>query len=229
VQPEWLYTFLLNPYPIRPAVFLRMPKFNMSPAESRALVNFFAAKNNAAYPYDVLADRQPGGLENRDAQYTAGNRLDDAMKIVTNNAGCVKCHLVSDFVPQGSPRAKAPDLADVYQRMRSDYLKPWIAKPDGILPYTSMPVNIHPINGFATQGLYQGTPHEQLDALVDLLMNFDRYTRRRTSIADIVQANAPPEPAAGEEAPPPATGETTEPAADASSESTSDAPPENPR
>ena len=30
VQSNWLYEFLLDPYPIRPATFLRMPKFNMS-------------------------------------------------------------------------------------------------------------------------------------------------------------------------------------------------------
>jgi hypothetical protein len=214
VQPEWLYNFLLNPYPIRPAVFLRMPKFNMSPAEAQALVNYFAAKDNANYPYQYHQPRQPGVLERKDEYYAqaaqGGSRLDDAMKIVTNNAGCVKCHLVSDFVPQGSPRAKAPNLAEVYRRLQPEYLRPWIGKPDSILPYTGMPVNINPQTGFATQGLYHGTPEEQLDALVDLLMNFDAYTSRRTSISDLVQA-ANPAPAAGENAPPagdapPATG-----------------------
>ena len=27
VQPEWLHDFLIDPYPIRPAIFLRMPQF----------------------------------------------------------------------------------------------------------------------------------------------------------------------------------------------------------
>jgi hypothetical protein len=217
VQPEWLYNFLLNPYPIRPAVFLRMPKFNMSPAEAQALVNYFAAKDNANYPYEFVAPRQPGVLDAKDYHYAQQNqeasRLDDAMKIITNNAGCVKCHLVSDFVPSGSPRAKAPNLADVYRRMRPDYLRPWIGKPDSILPYTGMPVNINPQTGFATPGLYHGTPEEQLDGLVDLLMNFDTFTGRRTSISDLVQA-ANPTPAEGEE---PATGEAPAAAAETSS------------
>jgi cytochrome c2 len=215
VQPDWLYNFLLNPYPIRPAVFLRMPKFNMSPDEAQALVNYFAAKDNANYPYQFVAPRQPGVLDAKDDRYAeqnqGGSRLDDAMKIVTNNAGCVKCHMVSDFVPQGSPRAKAPNLADVYRRLQPEYIKPYIAKPDSILPYTGMPVNINPQTGFATQGLYHGSPDEQLDALVDLLMNFDTYTSRRTSISDLVQA-ANPAPAAGEQPPaeaPPATGAET--------------------
>ena len=31
VQPDWLYKFLMDPFPIRPAVVLRMPRFNLSP------------------------------------------------------------------------------------------------------------------------------------------------------------------------------------------------------
>jgi hypothetical protein len=195
-----------------------MPKFNMSPAEAQALVNYFAAKDNANYPYDFQGPRQPGVLEAKDEAYAqqaqGGSRLDDAMKIVVDAAGCVKCHLVSDFVPQGSPRAKAPNLADVYHRLRPDYVRPWVAKPDSILPYTGMPVNINPQTGFATQGLYHGTPVEQLDAVVDLLMNFDNYTRRKTSIAELVPP-ASPAPAAGET--PPAAEEKPPAAADAAS------------
>jgi cytochrome c2 len=37
VQPDWLHSFLLEPYPIRPAVVLNMPKFNMSNASRRAI------------------------------------------------------------------------------------------------------------------------------------------------------------------------------------------------
>jgi mono/diheme cytochrome c family protein len=62
VQPDWLYQFLLNPTPVRPTSYmvLRMPRFNMSPEESRALANYFAAvaktTNPGAgitYPYTV--------------------------------------------------------------------------------------------------------------------------------------------------------------------------------
>ena len=52
VQTDWLHDFLLDPHPIRPAVVLRMPKFNMSPAEATKLVNYFAAVDGADYPYD---------------------------------------------------------------------------------------------------------------------------------------------------------------------------------
>lgn len=50
VQPNWLYQFLLNPYPIRPHVALRMPRFNMSGDEARAIVNYFAAADRLTNP-----------------------------------------------------------------------------------------------------------------------------------------------------------------------------------
>ena len=52
VQPDWLYKFLLEPTVIRPEVtmLLRMPKFNMSPEESKAIVNYFAAVARSTNP-----------------------------------------------------------------------------------------------------------------------------------------------------------------------------------
>ena len=42
------------------------------------------------------------------------------------------------------------------------------------------------------QSLYPGTSTQQLDALVDLLMNFDAYTRQRAPVAPLVEAAAAP-------------------------------------
>jgi mono/diheme cytochrome c family protein len=44
VQPNWVYSFLLNPPPIRPTnyMMLRMPKFNMSGEDARAIANYFS-------------------------------------------------------------------------------------------------------------------------------------------------------------------------------------------
>ena len=86
--------------------------------------------------------------------------------------------------------------AGVFERLRPDYIRRWIAKPSGILPYTSMPVNIQykpedaEFQGGVAQKLYHGTSVEQVDALVDLLMNYDKYTQRRVSIRPLVEAAA---------------------------------------
>lgn len=200
VQTEWLHDFLLEPYPIRPATFLRMPKFNMSPEEASKLANYFAAVDNATYPYDFSRRRLDSLLTQKQQQYerkeeAEGSRLAAAMKIVTNNNYCVKCHIVGDFRPQGADRALAPNLAVVFERLRGPYLRDWIARPSAILPYTAMPINVPydpdaPNLGGVDQSLYHGTSLEQVDGLTDLLMNFDEYTKNQVSISDQAKAAA---------------------------------------
>jgi cytochrome c2 len=52
VQPNWLYGFLLNPPPVRPTnyMMLRMPKFNMSHEDARALANYFSGVSRLTNP-----------------------------------------------------------------------------------------------------------------------------------------------------------------------------------
>jgi cbb3-type cytochrome oxidase cytochrome c subunit len=211
VQSQWLHDFLLEPYAIRPATFLRMPKFNMSSDEATALVNYFSAMDNADYPYEFARSRQARELASKEAAYrsradvksTANNRqrpgswrFEDAMKIVVNKNYCTQCHKVGDFVPEGSPRATAPNLADVYRRLRPEFVRNWIANPAMILPYTPMPENVKyvanaPNKGGISQELYHGTSVEQVEALVDLLMNYDEFARENTSIKALVPATPP--------------------------------------
>jgi cytochrome c2 len=213
VQNNWLFEFLLEPYPIRPAVFLRMPKFNMSRDEATKLVNYFAAVDNANYPYEATPLRQNSHLAEMQAAYEQQanrqtNRLDDALKIVINKDFCVKCHIVGDFDPGGSARAKAPNLADVHRRMRPEYLRQWIGNPKMILPYTAMPVNIpyEPASpqGKASPELFVGNSEQQVQGLVDLLMNFDQYAKEKNQITPLVPPT-PPTPPEGT-TPAPATG-----------------------
>jgi cytochrome c2 len=63
-QPDWLFRFLLKPHKVRELTVLRMPRFNMSEEEARALVNFFAAvdklnnpRENLDYPYFNIPQR----------------------------------------------------------------------------------------------------------------------------------------------------------------------------
>jgi mono/diheme cytochrome c family protein len=87
VQPDWLYKFLLNPGVIRPADYmvLRMPRFNMSPDESRALVNYFAAAARltnpgagVTYPYVSIDQREADYWKHASAEYQ--ERLERATK-----------------------------------------------------------------------------------------------------------------------------------------------------
>jgi hypothetical protein len=174
---------------------MRMPKFNMSSAEATALANYFAAQDNAEYPYEYDPATSEQAVVQADLEHPG--RMDDALKIVVDGNYCVKCHLVGDYTPPGSVTALGPNLADAYRRLRPGYTRDWVANPKRLLPYTGMPVNIPykpdlPHLGGVSQELFPGTSVEQLDGLVDFLMNYDVYTRDKVSIAPLVK----PAPAA---------------------------------
>jgi hypothetical protein len=211
VQPEWLHNYLIDPYVIRPAVALKMPLFNLSSSEAQVLADYFAVKDNAPFPYEFDLQQQAKHLADADARYAdvlaklgdiggegqdksfTGRHLYDAMKIVTDANYCIKCHIVGDFDPVATDLAKAPDLSLVYRRLRSGYVRRWVARPSSVLPYTNMPINIPYaanedfLGTTVPQDLYHGTSLEQLEALVDLLMNYDQYARQRSPISPLVR------------------------------------------
>ncbi|MCH7750856.1 MAG: c-type cytochrome, partial [Planctomycetes bacterium] len=192
VQSDWLHGFLMDPTALRPAVVMRMPNFKMSSLEAAKLVNYFAAASGADFPYEYKPQQRASYLAQAEADHP--DRLNQAMNIVVDGNYCVKCHAVADFQPQGDVTTFGPNLADVYRRLRPTYVRDWVANPKRILPYTGMPMNIiykpedsEHLGGVA-QTLFAGTSLEQLRGLVDLLMNFDVYARRQTSITPLVKA-----------------------------------------
>ena len=210
VQSGWLHKFLLNPHTIRPSAVLRMPRFNFHSAEAAALANYFAAVDGAEYPYVYDARLDESSLDAAERGHPG--HLDGAMKIVTNNNYCVKCHLVGSYSPPGNPKALAPQLERVHERLRPDYVHNWIANPKRYLPYTGMPVNI-PYDKPVSQDLYVGTSEQQVDALTDLLMHYDAFAKKNLSLEAYLrpQPGAPaqqaapvqpaqPQPAAGQPA-----------------------------
>jgi hypothetical protein len=193
VQTDWLHSFLLDPYTIRPATVLRMPNFHMSSDDAAALVDYFAAASNAEFPYEFKPQQQSSYLtrlrEDRE------DPLGEAMNIVVNGNYCVKCHAVADFQPEGDPATFGPNLAEVYRRLRPKFTRDWIANPTRILPYTGMPKNIpyYPDQdhlGGVAQDLFHGTSIDQVNGLVALLMNFDAYARQNTEVGPMVQKAA---------------------------------------
>lgn len=193
VQTDWLHDFLMDPTAIRPAVVLRMPNFHMSTAEAGQLVNYFAAKSNADFPYEYNQRRRGDYLARLEQSHP--ELLDDAMKIVTDGNYCVKCHSIGDYQVRGAIRTLGPDLDEVYRRLRPEYVRHWVGNPQRILPYTGMPVNIPydpsaPQLGGVSQALFPGTSIQQLDGVVDLLMNFDTYAKRQTSVKSLVKEPA---------------------------------------
>lgn len=181
VQPQWMYDFLLAPRAIRPAAVLRMPKYNLSPDEARKLTDYFAALSGAEFPYAAQSGAPPATAAEEQARLA---RCDRAMKfLVDRTTYCAKCHLVGDYGPGGENRTiLAPALDNVGRRIRPEYLRRWLANPKSALPYTAMPVNFPPAGAPLGQDLYPGTSLEQLDAVMELLLNYDWHLSRRTSV-----------------------------------------------
>src|SRR5690606_16951068 len=87
VEPAWLHSFLLNPYPIRPAAVLRMPKFNMSSHEAEKLVNYFAAVDSVDFPYEFNPRQQPDRLKVTSDEHP--KRLTEALNLIVDANICV--------------------------------------------------------------------------------------------------------------------------------------------
>jgi hypothetical protein len=188
VQTDWLHDFLMDPTMIRPGVVLRMPNFRMSSGEASRLVDYFAAKSNAEFPYEYNP-RRSNLLAQKEAVHPGGRLLEDAMKIVTDRNYCVQCHSFGDYEARApADKTIGPRLDQVYRRLRPEYLHRWVANPPRILPYTGMPVNIPYEPPVASlQQLFPGTSSQQLDGVVELLMNFDEYARRQTNVKALVR------------------------------------------
>ena len=182
VQTSWLYEFLLEPGKIRYTTVLRMPKFNMSPEEARTLANYFAAVDGAEFPYEEQAPKDVDYLDSRAAQLKSAGHLDSKQDYLghswdlLNGPLCIKCHSVGAKkfkVSDPSKDIQGPNLLDVQNRLRSDWVKLWLYRPSWITPYTSMPVNF-PKNGAQFPDRFKGDPDAHVIAVRDALMNYNR-------------------------------------------------------
>jgi cytochrome c2 len=129
VHTTWLHRFLADPStPIRPWLSLRMPTFDFTEEQLNEVTRAFAAMDKAPYPYAPQPELAPDMV-------AAGRDLFTRWQ-------CVKCHVVAGKLPAGQePANMAPDLANVPQRLRADWLSHWLADPQKIMPGTRMPSN----------------------------------------------------------------------------------------
>jgi cytochrome c2 len=218
VQTPWLTSFLQNPAMIRPAAGLRMPRFHWGYAagtmasalpdtalsgahsgglepEARDLANYFAARDGAEFPYQVIPQRDASYLSERESKHP--DYLSAGWSIMTKGL-CVQCHAIGSYKPTGGEQVvNGPDLRDVANRFRPGYLYEWLGQPQRLVPFTAMPQNIppRPPPGQATPGVPPSLvdqPLEQVRAMRDTLLNYSVAVERQLA------TSAPPgTPAAG--------------------------------
>jgi cbb3-type cytochrome oxidase cytochrome c subunit len=178
VQTPWLTSFLKDPYSIRPAVNLRMPRFHFGKtddligAETAGLANSFAARDGAEFPYQAIPEREQEYLSKQEAAHP--NYLAAGWQLMSKGA-CVQCHAIGQFKPTGGAQVvNGPDLRQVGTRFRPGYLEQWLAKPSRLVPYTAMPQNVPPLGPPppAVPKGFEDKPLEMVRAMRDTLLNY---------------------------------------------------------
>ena len=180
VQTPWLTSFLKDPYPIRPAVNLRMPRFHFksaddSPADETAgLANYFAAIDGAEFPYQSIPQRTQAYLSEVEGKHP--DYFGAAWSLMTeNNSPCLSCHAIGAYKPSGGQQViNGPDLRQVGGRFRPGFLLEWLARPSRLVPFTAMPQNFSPHGPAQVKPPkgFEDRPLEQVTAIRDTLMNY---------------------------------------------------------
>jgi mono/diheme cytochrome c family protein len=161
VQPEWMFTFLQGPTPIRPWLKIRMPTFHFTNGEDDTIVNYFTSMSDIAVPYMFLNTNAipPAELQ-------AGQKL-----MSKDYFNCFSCHQQGDKKPEGPPSGWAPDLALAYQRLNPDWILKWIANPSALQPGTKMP-SFYP---GGPDDILKGNQDDQIRAIRDYIFWFGTH------------------------------------------------------
>ncbi len=166
VQPTWLYRFFDEPSIVRPWLQVRMPTFQFDDEDLNALTAYFAALDEAPYPFEetfTTAHEYPASLVREGAVLAADQR---------GSLQCFSCHFQGDQEPRVPPTQWAPDLALAAARLRPQWLDGWIKDPQSLQPGTNMPqfyASLDPGDGYwAPLG---NDPQVEIDALVAYIMS----------------------------------------------------------
>ena len=226
VQTPWLTSFLKDPYAIRPATQLRMPKFHYGSTpevlavegtamsrsgsaardeargETRDLANYFAARDGAEFPYQDIPERERDYLASREKAHK--DYLGGGWQVITKGL-CVSCHAIGTYKPTGGAQnVNGPDLRQVAPRFRPGYLGEWLSQPARLVPYSAMPQNIVATDKPPAPGVpksFDGKPAEQVRAVRDTLLNYTTAVEQQLATG-AAKTDAPAKPADGAPAKP---------------------------
>ena len=125
LRASWLTKVLVEKKRVRPWMDLRMPHFGSA---AEPLVPLFAAQAGAE-PGEGSSVSAPSREE-----VIAGAKI---LGTATGGLGCVNCH---DFLGTKSMGTlRGPDLTEIHDRVRTDWLRRWLWEPSRLQPGTAMP------------------------------------------------------------------------------------------
>lgn len=160
VLTAWAHSFLESPYPLRTALKIRMPTFQMSNAELNTIVEGWANDGRVEFPF----------VEEKPAQIS-GNDLQQAQRLF-NRLQCLSCHYAgpgggSASLEDGS-RGLAPNLWETHRRLHRAWVKDWLKHPQEIMPGTRMP-GFWPDGNTPAPDILGGDSEKQINALAEYL------------------------------------------------------------
>jgi mono/diheme cytochrome c family protein len=161
VQPDWLFTFLQGPTPIRPWLKIRMPTFHFDNHEGDTLVNYFTSMAGVQVPYEFL-----------NTNLIANSTLEAGAKLMSKDYfNCFSCHQQGDKKPEGPPTGWAPDLGLAHSRLNPDWILLWLKNPQAVQPGTKMP-SFYP---GGPDDILGGNESEQIKAIRDYIFWFGTH------------------------------------------------------
>ncbi len=204
VQTPWFALFVRDPYAIRPAAQLRMPRFHYGKAvgtptrEAEELADYFAARDGAEFPYQDIPQQRQGYLAEHEKAHPG--YLEAGWTMMANKGSpCIQCHAIGQFKPTGGDQVvNGPDLRQVASRFRPGYLETWIANPKRMVPYTAMPQNIVPRGTpqIPVPKTFENKPFEMVQAIRDTLLNYTNVVEQQLAGAKPAGVSQPGSPAA---------------------------------
>ena len=161
VQPDWLFTFLQGPTPIRPWLKIRMPTFHFDNHEDDTIVNYFTSLSNVQVPYEFL-----------NTNLIATPTLEAGAKLMSKDYfNCFSCHQQGDRKPEGPPSGWAPDLGLAHSRLNPEWIPIWLHNPQEVQPGTKMP-SFYP---GGPDDILGGNETEQIKAIRDYIFWFGTH------------------------------------------------------
>lgn len=124
VQREWLQAFFKNPNTLRPALIRRMPKFNLSDADTKVLTDYIlTVYQNPAIDRDAPAQSTP-------------QLVDQGRQLFYSKYRCQSCHIVDAKQDKGYI---GPVLSGVGLRLTPAWIHEWLKNPQALRPGTIDP------------------------------------------------------------------------------------------
>jgi mono/diheme cytochrome c family protein len=126
VNRAWLLDFMKNPNTLRPALIRRMPKFNLSEAETKSLSDY------------MLSAYQASGFDSQalDLSTLNSDAAARGKQLFYSKYACQACHIADYKKDKGYV---GPALAGVGDRLAPVWMYRWLKNPNALLPGTPMP------------------------------------------------------------------------------------------